>query len=628
MYVTIDENKCIGCNACIRVCPVHEANEAKISSENGRSIISINKSKCIGCGECVKRCEHGARKYIDDTERFFDDLKSGKSITLVVAPAFRLTEPNSDAILAHLRAMGVKLIYDVSFGADICTYMHIKAVKEKRVGKIMSQPCAALVEYILKYRQNLISSLSPVHSPISCTAVYLRRYAGVSGAIACISPCIAKKFEFEETGLIQYNVTFKRLVEYMESNIRYDKSQKFEFDNVPAYCGKIYPKPGGLKECLLHAVPDLDVRNSEGVSHIYPELDVYANAPEKDRPTVYDILSCSNGCISGPGTNFDEQNLFSYMSRANRVSNEAFKQREKQTMHKDKQFAWFEKNLKFEDFVRRYEPKNAAGRKISHQEIKSVFSKLMKETYTEQHFDCRACGYESCEKMATAIASGANIPENCHQYVIKQAEIERRNAMLAHQSVQGQNEKIISAVSGITDDIEKICHNTEEINAGCTQNSGEMVSVRETLDLLNKKCGEINAAVSGIIEVNDRYKEMSDAIQEITEQTHILSLNASVEAARAGEAGKSFAVVATEIRTLASNTRETTEAAAENDKFVKQETDKVLRVATEIGEAVNVLSTAMQRVDANVAQTAGTGDKIKDTAENIRSAAGLLRNAM
>lgn len=95
MYVTIDENKCIGCNACIRVCPVHDANEAGISVKKGHSVISINKSKCIGCGECVKRCEHGARTYIDDTKRFFDDLKNGKNITLIVAPAFRLTEPNS-----------------------------------------------------------------------------------------------------------------------------------------------------------------------------------------------------------------------------------------------------------------------------------------------------------------------------------------------------------------------------------------------------------------------------------------------------------------------------------------------------------------------------------------------------
>lgn len=300
MYVTIDENKCIGCNACIRECPVHDANEARFSEELGHSIISVNTEKCICCGECVKHCEHGARSYIDDTDRFFADLKRGKRITVIVAPAFRLTEPNSDAMLAHLRTMGVKLIYDVSYGADICTYMHLKAVKEGKVKKIMSQPCAALVEYVLKYKHDLIPSLSPVHSPMSCTAVYVKKYDNNNDPIACVSPCIAKKFEFEETGLVEYNITFKRLAEYMNANCNYDKTKKFTYDNLSAYCGKIYPKPGGLKECLLHAAPALDVRNSEGVSHLYPELDIYEKTDLSDRPTVYDVLSCANGCISGP----------------------------------------------------------------------------------------------------------------------------------------------------------------------------------------------------------------------------------------------------------------------------------------------------------------------------------------
>ena len=194
MYVTINEKKCIGCNACIRVCPIHDANRATLSSDGEHSVITIDTSKCIGCGECVKSCDHGARSYIDDTEKFFNDLKNGSKITVMVAPAFRLTEPDSDAMLSHLRTLGVDVIYDVSFGADICTYMHIKAVKEKKVGKIMSQPCAALTEYMLKHKHDLIPSLSPVHSPISCTAVYLRKYKNTSGPIACISPCIAQGY--------------------------------------------------------------------------------------------------------------------------------------------------------------------------------------------------------------------------------------------------------------------------------------------------------------------------------------------------------------------------------------------------------------------------------------------------
>ena len=628
MFVTINEEKCIGCNACIRVCPVHDANKAKLAEDGQHSIITIDTEKCISCGACVKGCVHGARSYVDDTESFFYDLKSGKNITVLVAPAFRLTEPDADAMLAHLRKMGVKLIHDVSFGADICTYMHIKAVKEGRCGKIISQPCPAFVEYVLKHKQSLIPALSPVHSPFGCGAVYLKKYENVNGPMAFLSPCIAKKFELQDTGLADYNVTFKRFAEYMRKNCNYDRSARFEFDNTSAYCGKIYPRPGGLKDCLQHAVPGLDVRNCEG-EHLYPTLNYYEASTDADKPMVLDVLNCANGCISGPGTNYEESRVFTYMSRASRVGNEAFTQREKQaskySLKTDKQFQWFEKHLKFEDFVRKYTPKNANSRSVSEVDIRKAYDILMKETYQDQNFDCHACGYESCRQMAIAIARGVNIPENCHQYVVKLAKESQSNALYAQQSVEDQSQRIVSAVSEISGNIEKICSDTDIINQQCSQNNDEMESVKKMIEQLDQKCSEINAAVSGIVEVNARYREMSEAISSITEQTHILSINASVEAARAGELGKSFAVVAQEIRSLASSTKDTTGAVEENDKFVKQETDKVLQTAKEIEDIITNLDNAMKVINSNIVQTSETGAYIKNVAESIRSTASVLQ---
>ena len=628
MFVTINEDKCIGCNACVRVCPVHDANTAKLAEDGQHSIITIDPEKCISCGACVGGCVHGARSYVDDTETFFADVKSGKDIVVLVAPAFRLTEPDADAMLAHLRKMGVRLIHDVSFGADICTYMHIKAVREGRCGKIISQPCPAFVEYVLKHKQSLIPMLSPVHSPFGCGAVYLRKYEGVTAPIAFLSPCIAKKFELTDTGLAQYNVTFKRFARYMKENCNYDRSSRFQFDNTSAYCGKIYPRPGGLKDCLQHAIPNLDVRNCEGVHHLYPTLDYYEAANEADRPVVFDVLSCANGCISGPGTNYDESRIFTYMSRASKVGNEAFSQREQQTikysLKADKQFRWFEHHLKFEDFVRTYKPKDAHKRDVTENEIRSAYGILMKQTHEEQNFDCHACGYESCREMAIAIAKGVNIPENCHQFVIKRAESDHADAVEAQRSIEAQSQRIVDAVGEITNDIEKICNDTDLINNQCAENNQEMSTVKEVIAQLNQKCREIDAAIAGVVEVNERYRDMSDAISSITEETHILSINASVEAARAGEFGKSFAVVAQEIRSLASNTKDTTKTVEENDKFVKQETDRVLNIAKEIEELVLRFEEIMKKVNSNVVRTSETGEYIKDMAESIRSVASTL----
>ncbi len=86
--IRIEPDKCVGCNACVRACPVNEAN---MSQEiNGKTVISVNEKNCIRCGACTKACSHGARYYDDDTKTFFDDLSKGRKITVLVAPAVKV----------------------------------------------------------------------------------------------------------------------------------------------------------------------------------------------------------------------------------------------------------------------------------------------------------------------------------------------------------------------------------------------------------------------------------------------------------------------------------------------------------------------------------------------------------
>ena len=92
MGLVYTNDNCIGCNRCISECPVLTANRA-VTSEAGKKI-EVNGEQCISCGACFDACEHSARDFNDDTQRFFDDLKKGENISILLAPAFAANYPN------------------------------------------------------------------------------------------------------------------------------------------------------------------------------------------------------------------------------------------------------------------------------------------------------------------------------------------------------------------------------------------------------------------------------------------------------------------------------------------------------------------------------------------------------
>ena len=109
--IIVKPDKCVGCNACVRVCPSPEANITKMVEE-GKFITSVNTDKCICCGECVKVCNHGARDYIDDTEACMAKLATDKIIVLAT-PSIKSAYPTQwKGILDWFKKKGC-IIFDV-----------------------------------------------------------------------------------------------------------------------------------------------------------------------------------------------------------------------------------------------------------------------------------------------------------------------------------------------------------------------------------------------------------------------------------------------------------------------------------------------------------------------------------
>ncbi len=442
--IVLDESKCIGCNKCIARCPVEDANVAYVV--NGKNKVRIHPDRCINCGQCIAVCTHGARDYIDDTEAFFSDLAKGEKISVIAAPSIRYNVANYKKLFGLLKSLGVNLVYDVSFGADITTWAYLKVVDDKRLASIIAQPCPPIVSFIEKHKTELIENLAPVHSPALCSAIYMRNYVGVNDKIAFLSPCLGKTQELRDTGnIVSYNVTFKKLAAYMAAhNIRLDNQLEKDFDDVGCGIGMVFCRPGGLRENLeYHTKGHAWVRQIEGVDHAYTYLSEYSERIRegKSLPLFLDVLNCPHGCNLGTGTCKDAC-IDDIDSQINALKVQKLQEKEKTEDGKVvySLFKEFDKTLKLDDFLRSYvdKRKRSEEESFSEEQYDEVFTKLHKLDEESRHIDCFSCGYGSCRRFATAILKGNDHPGNCINYnraeaTLEQIEVEKNKALLEQQ---------------------------------------------------------------------------------------------------------------------------------------------------------------------------------------------------
>ena len=116
-------------------------------------------------------------------------------------------------------------------------------------------------------------------------------------------------------------------------------------------------------------------------------------------------------------------------------------------------------------------------------------------------------------------------------------------------------------------------------------------SVRETVEGIKRIHSSVEATAQRIKALGDRSLEVSEivkVINDITEQTNLLALNAAIEAARAGEAGRGFAVVADEVRKLAEHSRTAAKDIAALIKAIQAETNDAVVVMEEGTKEVEI----------------------------------------
>ncbi len=213
-------------------------------------------------------------------------------------------------------------------------------------------------------------------------------------------------------------------------------------------------------------------------------------------------------------------------------------------------------------------------------------------------------------QASLSVASGATeLSASAEQMSATTQEIAKSGELL-----HGATETVASAITEFMASVEEVARNVKT----SVEHTGETVEATEAGSQGTKTTAE------GMNRIHDASSKIASAIrviQEIAQQTNLLSLNAAIEAAKAGEQGKGFAVVAEEVRKLADRSRQ---AAVEIEKLLHD-----TQVAVDGGvSSVQNISALMERIQASIKRVSSLINEIGTATREQTSTASEIANRM
>jgi hypothetical protein len=228
------------------------------------------------------------------------DLKKGRQIHLLIAPAAWKLLDTLPQVLGFFRSLGVRSFHQVLPYADITLWAYSKFLSGNPGGSFICSACVGIREGLEK--NNLDRFLMPVYSPLLCAARYLGGYRGLEGNFAFLSPCMLKEKEFVLPGgeeLVSYNITIKALKDFMAG-------REDELSRCPPLLPETDPLCPGLTlgrsntisgslSCLF---PGKKFEIRQGPAETRTEL----TRQSMPTDTVVEAYACRGGCSLGSGT--------------------------------------------------------------------------------------------------------------------------------------------------------------------------------------------------------------------------------------------------------------------------------------------------------------------------------------
>ncbi|MEX0333969.1 methyl-accepting chemotaxis protein [Vibrio tubiashii] len=239
--------------------------------------------------------------------------------------------------------------------------------------------------------------------------------------------------------------------------------------------------------------------------------------------------------------------------------------------------------------------------------VANYFNRLLDE------FEQLISGTQS--KSAELSQSTSNM-HNELQNVIEQFHTQADHTSTMATSVQ----EMVSTISEISESTAVAVEGVQQASVNAQNGRKVVETTVQNIDQLSSILGSSQESISDLNNHVDKIGDAVNIIQEIAEQTNLLALNAAIEAARAGEQGRGFAVVADEVRALASRTHQSTEEITKVVTAIQSQMSQVVTNIDQCNEQGSQTLDASRTLDSSLTQIIDDMTNIQANSERIASA--------
>lgn len=299
--VVLNDDRCIGCTSCLKVCPT----EAIRLREGKARIIG---EKCIDCGECIRICPNHAKNAITDTLEILKKFKYTIAIPSLVLYGQFPGNVGINEMLSAVKSIGFDEVYEASAGTEIITnVIKHKILKNPDVRRpIINSTCPATLRLIQIRFPELLPNVADIETPMEIAARLAKADAAKKTGfdideigVIFISPCTARM------------TSVKNPIGIEKSYIDGVLSMKAIYGEVIRNLGNINPEitTRSTKESLLWPLiggqgESLGLENFLAVDGIHEVIKVLEEI-EMDRLDgleFFEGMACIGGCSGGPLT--------------------------------------------------------------------------------------------------------------------------------------------------------------------------------------------------------------------------------------------------------------------------------------------------------------------------------------